>query len=148
MGSLMVRHDWATSLSLFPFAHWRRKWQPTPVFLPGESQGRGAWWAAVYGVAQSRTRLKQLSSSNRSRIEAPTAAGMCVQSHSRDSNSNLSCFVMWVHSRHCITVLPTVTKSVLVRNRLIDPGTRSVVATGQWEGWIKSLGLGDANYYI
>ena len=32
--------------------HWRRKWQPTPVFLPGESQGRGAWWAAVYGVAQ------------------------------------------------------------------------------------------------
>ena len=36
----------------------RRQWQPTPVFLPGESQGRGAWWAAVYGVAQSRTRLK------------------------------------------------------------------------------------------
>ena len=25
---------------------------------------RGAWWAAVYGVAQSRTRLKRLSSSN------------------------------------------------------------------------------------
>ena len=43
--------------------HWRRKWQPIPVFLPGESQGRGAWWAAVYGVAQSRTRLRQLSSS-------------------------------------------------------------------------------------
>ena len=38
MGSLRVRHDWATSLSLF--MHWRRKWQPTPVFLPGESQGR------------------------------------------------------------------------------------------------------------
>ena len=34
------------------------QWHPTPVFLPGESQGRGAWWAAVYGVAQSRTRLK------------------------------------------------------------------------------------------
>ena len=29
------------SLSLFTFMHWRRKWQPTPVFLPGESQGRG-----------------------------------------------------------------------------------------------------------
>ena len=39
MGSLRVRHDWATSLSLFTFMHWRRKWQPTPVFLPGESQG-------------------------------------------------------------------------------------------------------------
>ena len=32
---------WVTSLSLFTFMHWRRKWQPTPVFLPGESQGRG-----------------------------------------------------------------------------------------------------------
>src|SRR5574337_224941 len=90
--------------------HWRRKWQPTPVFLPGESQGLGsllgchlwgrwesdtterllfhfslscigegngnplqcsylenprnrrAWWAALYGITQSRTRLKQLSS--------------------------------------------------------------------------------------
>ena len=41
---------------------WRRAWQPTPVFLPGESQDGGAWWAAVYGVAQSRTRLKRLSS--------------------------------------------------------------------------------------
>ena len=37
-----VRHNWATSLSLFIFMHWRRKWQPTPVFLPGESQGRGS----------------------------------------------------------------------------------------------------------
>ena len=42
MGSLRVGHDWATSLSLFIFMHWRRKWQPTPVFLPGESQGRGS----------------------------------------------------------------------------------------------------------
>ena len=40
MGLLRVGHDWATSLSLFTFIHWRRKWQPTPVFLPGESQGR------------------------------------------------------------------------------------------------------------
>ena len=110
-GSLGVGHNWAISLSLVTFTHWRRKWQPTPVFLPGESQGQGslvgcclwgrweldtterlhfhfslscigegngnplqcsclenprdegAWWAAVYGVAQSRTRLKWLSSS-------------------------------------------------------------------------------------
>ena len=40
MGSLRVGHDWVTSLSLF--MHWRRKWQPTPVFLPRESQGRGS----------------------------------------------------------------------------------------------------------
>ena len=42
MGSLRVRHNLATSLSLFTFKHWRRKWQPTPVFLPGESQGQGS----------------------------------------------------------------------------------------------------------
>ena len=66
MGSLRVGHDWVTSLSLslFTFMHWRRKWQPTPVFLPGESHGWEAWWAAIYGVAQSRTRLKWLSSSS------------------------------------------------------------------------------------
>ena len=111
-GSLRVGHDGATSLSLFPFMHWRRKWHPTPVFLPGKSHGwrslvgcipwgckesdtserlhfhfslscigegngnplqcsclenprdGGAWWAALYGVAQSRTRLKRLSSSS------------------------------------------------------------------------------------
>ena len=112
MGSLRVGHDWATSLSLFTFMHWRRKWHPTPVLLPGESHGwrslvgcspwghkesdtpewliwsdtsngedngnplqcsclknprdGGAWWAAVYGVAQSRTRLKRCSSSRSS----------------------------------------------------------------------------------
>ena len=112
IGSLRVGHDWATSLSLITCMHWRRKWQPTPVFLPGESQGRrslvgccrwgrtesdtterlhfhfslacigkgngnplkccclenprdgGAWWAALYGVAQSWTQLKRLSSSS------------------------------------------------------------------------------------
>ena len=42
MGSLPVGHDWETSLSLFTFTQWRRKWQPTPVFLPGESQGWGS----------------------------------------------------------------------------------------------------------
>ena len=42
MGLRRVRHDWASSLSLFTFMHWRRKWQPTPVFLPGESQGQGS----------------------------------------------------------------------------------------------------------
>ena len=110
MGLLRVRHDWATSVSLFTFMHWRRHWHPTPVLLPrkshewrslggcrpwgrwgsdtterihfhfslsciGEGNGNpfqcsclenprdgGAWWAAVYGVTQSWTRLKWLSS--------------------------------------------------------------------------------------
>ena len=40
MGSQRVRHDGATSLPLLTFTHWRRKWQPTPVSLPRESQGQ------------------------------------------------------------------------------------------------------------
>ena len=64
MGSLRVGHDWMTSLSFFTFMHWRRKWQPTPVFLPGESQGQGRLVAAVYGVTQNRTWLKWLRGSS------------------------------------------------------------------------------------
>ena len=35
MGSLGGRYDWVAALSIFTFTHWRRKWQSTPVFLPG-----------------------------------------------------------------------------------------------------------------
>ena len=59
MGSQRVRHYWVTSVSLSTFMHWRRKWQLTPVFFPGESQG---------GVTQSQTRLKWLSSSSSSAL--------------------------------------------------------------------------------
>ena len=56
MGSLGVGHDWATSLSLFTFTHWRRKWQPTPVFLPRESQGRGSLvGCCLWGRTESDT---------------------------------------------------------------------------------------------
>ena len=64
MGSLRVRHDWTTSLSLFTFMHWRRKWQPTPVFLPGESQGQGSLVGCrLWGRTESDTTeaTKQLS---------------------------------------------------------------------------------------
>ena len=64
MGSLRVRHHWTTSLSLFTSMHWRRNWQTTAVFLPGESKDRGAWWASVYGVTQSWSQLKWRSSSS------------------------------------------------------------------------------------
>ena len=56
MGSPRVRHDWATSLSLFTFMPWRRKWQPTPVFLPGESQGQGSLvGCCLWGHTESDT---------------------------------------------------------------------------------------------
>ena len=56
MGSLKIRHDRGTSLSLFTFMRWRRKWQPTPVFLPGESQGRGSLLGCcLWGRTESDT---------------------------------------------------------------------------------------------
>ena len=56
MGSLRVGHNWATSLSLFTSMHWRGKWQPTPVFLPGESQGRGSLvGCCLWGRTESDT---------------------------------------------------------------------------------------------
>ena len=56
MGSQRVGHDWATSFSIFTFMHWRRKWQPTPVFLPGESQGPGSLVGChLWGCTESDT---------------------------------------------------------------------------------------------
>ena len=127
---------------------WRRKWQPTPVLLPGKSHGqrsvvsyspwgrkesdtterlhfhfslscigegngnplqysclenprdRGAWWAAVYGVAQSRTRLKQLSSSSSSRTWLSIIYSVCPQ--------NCPWFGQWVFL-YPLTYLPLPT---------------------------------------
>ena len=45
MGSLRVGHGWVASFSLFTFMLRKRKWQPTPVFLPGESQR----WESLVG---------------------------------------------------------------------------------------------------
>ena len=64
MGSQRVGYDWATSLSLFTFMHWRRKCQPTQCSCLENPRDGGAWWAAVHWVAQSQTRLKRLSSSS------------------------------------------------------------------------------------
>ena len=55
MGSRRVAHDWATSLSLFTFIHWRRKWQPTPVFLSGESPWRRLVGCCLWGRTELDT---------------------------------------------------------------------------------------------
>ena len=68
--ALRVGHDWTTSLSLFTFMHWRRKWQPTPVFLPGESQG----WRSLVGcclwgrTGSDTTEATQQQQQTRSRV--------------------------------------------------------------------------------
>ena len=67
MGSRRVGHDWATSLSLFTFMHWRRKWQPTPVFLPGIEEPSGPLSMGSHTVRHDRSDLA-----------AATAAGQWV----------------------------------------------------------------------
>ena len=68
LGSLRVGHDWVTSLSLFTFMHWRRKWQPTPVFLPGEYQRQGSLLGCrLWGRTESGMTEATCSSSSSSR---------------------------------------------------------------------------------
>ena len=64
MGSLGVGQDSETSLSLFTFMHWRGNGNPLQCSCLENPRDGGASWAAVYGVAQSRTRLKRLSGSS------------------------------------------------------------------------------------
>ena len=66
MGSLRVGHDWATSLSLFLSCIEEGNGNPLQRSCLENPRDGGSWWAAVYGVAQSWTQLKQLSSSRSS----------------------------------------------------------------------------------
>ena len=68
MGSLQVGHDWATSLSCIGEGNGNL----LQCSCPENPRDGGAWWAAVYGFAQSRTRLKWLNSSSSSyKCEVP-----------------------------------------------------------------------------
>ena len=84
MGSWRVGHDWAASLSLFIFMHWSRKWQPTPLFLPGKSQGRESL-VGCYLWGRTESRRKRLSSSSGSSM----ACGIFL-----NQGSN-SCLLQW-----------------------------------------------------
>ena len=69
MGSWRVRHDWAISFSLFLSCIGEGNGNPLQCSCLENPRDGGAWWAAVYGVAQSQTQLKWLSSSNSSTLK-------------------------------------------------------------------------------
>ena len=56
------RHKFNPQVGKIP---WRRRWRPTPILLPGESMGRGAWWATVHGVTELDTTERLSSRSSR-----------------------------------------------------------------------------------
>ena len=70
MGSLRVRHDWATSLSLFLSGIGEGNANPLQCSCLENPGDWGACWVAVYGVAQSRTRLKWLSTSSKDKLSS------------------------------------------------------------------------------
>ena len=110
MGSQRVGHDWATSLSLFTFMHWRRKWQPTPVFLPGESQGWGSLVGFCRGVAQSRAWLKWLSSSS---ISYPVLHVFSFQGIKQYIFQMLYCVCgLYLNKILCVYIKPTVRRKI------------------------------------
>ena len=92
MGSLRVRHDWETSLSLFTFMHWRRKWQPTPVFLPGESQG----WGSLVGCRLWGRRVGDDSS------DLAAAAAAAQEGQSSFSVEKIWKVALWFRSRELL----------------------------------------------
>ena len=67
LGSWRVGHDQATSLSLLCIGEGNGN--PLQCSCLESPRDGGAWWAALFGVAQSRTRLKQLSSSSTNKLE-------------------------------------------------------------------------------
>ena len=102
MGLRRVEHHWATSLSLFTFMHWRRNGNPLQCSCLENPRDGGAWWAAVYGVAQSRTRLKRLSSSSSSLyMSIPTPSLCLLQPSPLCDHSLFSWYDIHVMLCHC-----------------------------------------------
>ena len=95
MGLQRVGHDWVTSLSLFTFMHWRRKWQPTPVFLPGESQG----WGSLVGCRLWGCRVGHNWSNLAPAAAAARRALHCLSSCSGPASWTLLSAIAW-----CFTI--------------------------------------------
>ena len=152
MGSLGVGHDWATSLSLFSFMHWRRKWQPIIQCSCLENpRDGGAWWAVVSGVAQSWTRLKRLSSSSSycycSNVILYYTVMSCVAIHVRNNLSPLKKEVYPTvhsftirHSKNLKAILNTQSLSCVWLCNSTDCGLPGSSAHGIFQAWILEWG--------
>ena len=94
MGSLRVGHDWATPLSLSCIGEGNGS--PLQCSCLENPRDGGVWWAAVYGVAQSQTRLKWLSSSSSSRYK--------IMRHKKKKNHKSYCdSTSWTKPRSALS---------------------------------------------
>ena len=91
----------------------RRQWHPTPVLLPGKSHGRRSLVGAVYGVAQSRTRLKRLSSSSSS-LGSPRGRVLCLTCRMNNKMQNRDLCVALTGSVHFHEPVLALAKGVVL----------------------------------
>ena len=128
MGLRRVGHDWATSLSLFTFMHWRRQWQPTPVFLPGDSQGRGCLVGyCLWGRTESDTNWSDLAAAAaaaaaitiRKTFRIESRAWWLLESEEWKKGKNLEC-IQWhlsdqdlLNSHHMIDYWQTIESTMV-----------------------------------
>ena len=110
MGSQRVGHDWATSLSCIGEGNGK----PLQYSCLENPRDGGAWWASIYGVAQSQTRLKRLSSSS-SIPEWSSGFPHFLQFKSEFGNKE---FTIWstVSSRSCFCWLYRASPSLTAKN--------------------------------
>ena len=89
-------------LSNFTFTHWRRKWQPTPVFLPGESQG----WGSLVGCRLwGRTELdttEGLRSSSRGTRDQIANIHWIIEKAREFQKNIYFCFIDYAKAFDCV----------------------------------------------
>ena len=123
MGSLRVGHDWATSLSLFTLVHWRRKWQSTSVFLPGESQGRQSLVGCrLWGRTELDTTevTWQQQQQQQIKIHSPVLIAFLLLSSLQQGLNTTEQYMPSLNSssRHALKLLLTALVSDLVTNHV------------------------------
>ena len=141
MRSLRVGHNWETSLSLFTFLHWRRQWQPTPVFLPGESQGRGSlvgcrlWGHTELETTEVTSQQTELETFILTEVSQKEKNKYCIISLTYGSRK----WYRW-------TYLQSISRVTDIENKLMD--LRLPRLGGEGAEWIGRLGLTYILYYV
>ena len=121
MGLQRVRHDWATSLSFYN-SFWRREWQPSPVFLPGESHGwRGLVGCSLWGRKESDM-TKQLTHTHIHTHTHTHTNQFPIDSNGKPSHKLLGTPWSWTHPTWCMSVSNALCPSLSPSPRL-DPST-------------------------
>ena len=133
MESRRVGHDWATLFSLFTFIHGEGNGNPLQRSCLENPRDGAAWWAAVYGVAQSRTRLKRLSSSSSSKIKSATVCTVSPFKYHEMMGQDAIIFIFWMLSfKPTFSLSPFTFIKRLFSSSLLPQGWCYLCILGYW----------------